>query len=47
MWLWTYNNEQPRMAVGGITLKQKPEIATKGFYLKYHCCPVNFHNNAI
>ena len=22
-WLWTYNNEWPNMAIGGITLKQK------------------------
>jgi len=22
-WLWTYNNERPNMAIGGITLKQK------------------------
>ena len=22
-WLWTYNNERPNMAIGGITPKQK------------------------
>ncbi|MCP4126853.1 MAG: transposase, partial [Gammaproteobacteria bacterium] len=22
-WLWTYNNERPNMALGGITPKQK------------------------
>lgn len=25
-WLWTYNNERPNMAIGGITLKQKPAL---------------------
>jgi putative transposase len=22
-WLWTYNNERPKMAIGGITSQQK------------------------
>jgi putative transposase len=26
-WLWTYNNERPNMALGGITPKQKLELA--------------------
>jgi putative transposase len=26
-WLWTYNNERPNMAIGGITPKQKLELA--------------------
>ena len=26
-WLWTYNNERSNMALGGITLKQKLELA--------------------
>jgi len=27
-WLWTYNNERPNMAIGGITPKQKLAMAT-------------------
>ena len=26
-WLWTYNNERPNMALGGITPKQKVAMA--------------------
>ncbi|MBH04199.1 MAG: IS3 family transposase, partial [Xanthomonadales bacterium] len=26
-WLWTYNNERPNMALGGITPKQKLDMA--------------------
>jgi putative transposase len=26
-WLWTYNNEPPNMAIGGITPKQRLAIA--------------------
>jgi putative transposase len=26
-WLWTYNNERPNMAIGGITPKQKLAMA--------------------
>ena len=26
-WLWSYNNERPNMAIGGITPKQKLAIA--------------------
>ena len=26
-WLWTYNNERPNMALGGITPKQKLALA--------------------
>ena len=26
-WLWTYNNERPNMALGGITPKQKLAMA--------------------
>ena len=26
-WLWTYNNERPNMGLGGITPKQKLELA--------------------
>jgi putative transposase len=25
--MWTYNNERPNMAIGGITPKQKLEVA--------------------
>jgi putative transposase len=26
-WLWTYNNERPNMAIGGITPKQRLAMA--------------------
>jgi len=26
-WLWTYNNERPNMAIGGLTPKQKLALA--------------------
>jgi putative transposase len=28
-WLWTYNNERPNMAIGGITPAQKLALAAK------------------
>jgi len=28
-WLWTYNNERPNMAIGGITPKQKLQQSTQ------------------
>ena len=27
-WLWTYNNDRPNMAIGGITPAQKLKMAT-------------------
>ncbi len=27
-WLWSYNNERPNTAIGGITPKQKLEMVT-------------------